>query len=62
MAGVELLDIVKRFKNETVLEGVTLTVAEGETLVLFGPSGAGKSSFVQAGVIPRGPARRFFCA
>ena len=31
-----LKDIVKTFKGEPVLDGVSLTVEDGETLVLFG--------------------------
>lgn len=53
MAGLELRDIVKRFKGETVLDHVSLSVEQGETLVLFGPSGAGKTVLLRlvAGVI-----------
>lgn len=53
MGGLALDGIVKRFKDQTVLDGVTLAVAPGETLVLFGPSGAGKTVLLRliAGVI-----------
>ena len=53
MASLELKNIVKRFKTNTVLDDVTLTVPDGETLVLFGPSGAGKTVLLRlvAGVI-----------
>lgn len=43
MASLELRNITKRYKGETVLNDISLSVAEGETLVLFGPSGAGKT-------------------
>lgn len=53
MASLELLNIVKRFKSQTVIDGLTLSVADGETIVLFGPSGAGKTVLLRtiAGVI-----------
>lgn len=53
MASLELKNIVKRYKGETVLDDVSLNIAEGETLVLFGPSGAGKTVLLRliAGVI-----------
>lgn len=40
---IELTDVAKRFGAQVVLDGVTLTVQEGETLALLGPSGTGKS-------------------
>ena len=40
---IELRNVAKRFGVQVVLDGVTLTVKEGETLALLGPSGTGKS-------------------
>ncbi len=43
MTGLAIENLAKRFKDETVLDDISLEVGEGETLVLFGPSGAGKT-------------------
>ncbi|MBX2886163.1 MAG: ABC transporter ATP-binding protein [Granulosicoccus sp.] len=53
MSKLELRDVVKRYKKETVIDQVSLSVAEGETLVLFGASGAGKTVLLRmiAGVV-----------
>lgn len=53
MSGLQLQGIVKRYKDETVLNDISLTVDTGSTLVLFGPSGAGKTVLLRliAGVI-----------
>lgn len=53
MTTLQLKNIVKRFKTNTVLDDLSLNVADGETLVLFGPSGAGKTVLLRliAGVI-----------
>jgi multiple sugar transport system ATP-binding protein len=50
---LELKDIAKSFNSEVVLDGISLSVDEGETLVLFGPSGAGKTVLLRliAGVV-----------
>lgn len=53
MASLELKNITKRFKQQIVIDDLSLTVADGETLVLFGASGAGKTVLLRliAGVI-----------
>ena len=46
----ELLQIehlTKRYGDKTVLEDLSLTVREGEVLVIVGPSGCGKSTFLR---------------
>lgn len=51
--SLELINIRKSFKDDLILDGVSLTVEKGQTLVLFGPSGAGKTVLLRliAGVI-----------
>ena len=39
-------DIVKRFKKNRVLDGLTLDVQAGAVTVLLGSNGAGKSTLV----------------
>ena len=49
-AGKPLLTVdrlVKRFGDLTVLNGISLTVHEGEVIVIVGPSGCGKSTFLR---------------
>jgi phospholipid/cholesterol/gamma-HCH transport system ATP-binding protein len=43
MALIELRNVHKRFGRLVVLNGVTLEVAEGQSLVVIGASGSGKS-------------------
>ena len=48
MTGIELRNVTKRYQGETVLDDLSLSVAEGETLTLFGRSGAGKTVLLRA--------------
>jgi polar amino acid transport system ATP-binding protein len=44
---VELAGVVKRFGQVVALDGVDLTVARGEVIVVVGPSGCGKSTLLR---------------
>ena len=44
---LELRNISKKYENQPLLEGVTFSVAEGETVCLLGPSGSGKSTLLR---------------
>jgi phospholipid/cholesterol/gamma-HCH transport system ATP-binding protein len=46
-AAIELVDVVKEFGSERVLDGVQLGVPRGAITVLLGPSGAGKTVTVK---------------
>ncbi|MFD1033516.1 ABC transporter ATP-binding protein [Sphingomonas hankookensis] len=47
MATVELTGLTKRFGDATVVRPATLTIADGEFVVLVGPSGCGKSTLLR---------------
>ena len=44
MASVDFSRVTKRFGTTTAVDGLDLSVADGEFLVLLGPSGCGKST------------------
>jgi phospholipid/cholesterol/gamma-HCH transport system ATP-binding protein len=44
---IDVRDVVKRFGDQTVLDGVNLQVRRGETMVIMGGSGSGKSTMLR---------------
>lgn len=45
--GLEVRQLAKRFGPVTAVDGVSLTVAEGELLAVVGPSGCGKTTLLR---------------
>lgn len=44
---IEVKDLVRRFGNRTVLNGINLKIYRGETFVIMGGSGCGKSTLLR---------------
>ena len=47
VAAILTRDIVKRFGEVAAVNGITLSVPDGEFMVLLGPSGCGKTTFLR---------------
>jgi multiple sugar transport system ATP-binding protein len=47
MAAILVRDIVKKFGDFAAVDGITLTIPDGEFMVLLGPSGCGKTTFLR---------------
>src|ERR1700749_1636859 len=47
MAKLELDNLSKQFSTTKAVDGVNLTVADGELVCLLGPSGSGKSTVLR---------------
>ncbi len=44
MSRIDLIDITKHYDSRRALDGISLTVPQGELLALVGPSGSGKTT------------------
>jgi len=44
---VSTSDLVKRFRNVAILDGLNLTVPQGSVFSLAGPNGAGKTTTIK---------------
>lgn len=58
---IEIKDIHKKFEENYVLRGVSLTINQGETLAIIGASGCGKSVLLKHIVGLLQPDRGFVC-
>ena len=47
MAALQVEGLARHFGERTVLRDVSLSLAEGQTLVVFGPNGAGKTTLLR---------------
>ncbi|MCD8330568.1 MAG: amino acid ABC transporter ATP-binding protein [Lachnospiraceae bacterium] len=44
---IEVKNLSKKFNNNVVLDGINLTIHEGDVLAIIGPSGTGKSTLLR---------------
>ena len=44
---IRVENLVKKFGDNTVLDGVSITISQGEVISVIGPSGSGKSTFLR---------------
>ena len=44
---IEIKNLVKKFDGKAVIDDVSMTIHEGEQVVIIGPSGSGKSTFIR---------------
>lgn len=47
VSGIEVQNLVKRYKNVRALDGLTLSVPRGSIFAVLGPNGAGKSTTIK---------------
>ncbi|WP_297574072.1 ABC-F family ATP-binding cassette domain-containing protein [uncultured Campylobacter sp.] len=47
MALIDLIDITKKFGSKTVLDGINLSIKEGERVAIIGQNGGGKSTLMK---------------
>ena len=45
---IRIRNLVKKFNNHTVLDGIDLDIEPGEVVAFIGPSGTGKSTFLRS--------------